>query len=99
MLEQAIDELDAQLPALTQFILPSGGLPSAHLHQARAVCRRAERNVVPLVEQEDLDRVVQQYLNRLSDFLFVAARTAAKQHGAPEVIWQKAAAPPTEPSA
>lgn len=89
-LEQWIDELDAQLPPLTTFILPSGGFSSSHLHLARVVCRRAERAVLPLVQAGTVDEEVGKYLNRLSDFLFVAARTAAYRENREEVEWRKA---------
>jgi len=80
-LENLIDELDAQLPQLTTFILPGGGKCSAHLHMARTICRRAERMALPLADCEDLDRNVCRYLNRLSDLLFQLARSAQQQEG------------------
>jgi cob(I)alamin adenosyltransferase len=89
-LEEWIDELDAQLPPLTTFIIPSGGFSSTHLHLARVVCRRAERAVIPLVESEVVDLEVGRYLNRLSDYLFTAARTAAHREDQVEIEWRKA---------
>jgi cob(I)alamin adenosyltransferase len=89
-LEEWIDHLDSQLPPLTTFIVPSGGLSSTHLHLARVICRRAERAVVPLVDEEEVDSEVGRYLNRLSDYLFCAARTAAFREGHEEIEWRKA---------
>ena len=89
IVESWIDELDAQLPQLKNFILPSGGLCSSHLHVARAVCRRAERSVVPLVNDGEVESSVQQYLNRLSDYFFTAARFAASHDGESETTYRK----------
>ena len=86
-MEKQIDELTADLPPLRQFILPSGGRASSTLQIARSVCRRAERAVVPLVERGDLEPVVMKYLNRLSDFLFVAARYSAQHIGKNETLY------------
>ncbi|MBO7742794.1 cob(I)yrinic acid a,c-diamide adenosyltransferase [Paenibacillus sp. MWE-103] len=83
-LETYIDGMEAELPPLTNFILP-GGLPcGASLHAARTVVRRAERLAVEVWREEDLNPVVLKYLNRLSDLLFVAARFANRRQGAPE---------------
>lgn len=87
-LEKWIDEMDASLPPLRCFILPSGGLTAAHLHVARAVCRRAERHIVPLASSGDVGPVVLRYINRLSDFLFVAARYSAYTESKEETKWQ-----------
>ena len=76
-LERWIDALDARLPKLTSFLLVSGGKASVFLHQARVVCRRAERRCVPLVRAGAVPDVVRVYLNRLSDYMFTAARFAA----------------------
>ncbi|KAJ1395390.1 Adenosylcobalamin biosynthesis, ATP:cob(I)alamin adenosyltransferase-like protein, partial [Ochromonadaceae sp. CCMP2298] len=88
-LEKVIDELDAQLPPLTNFVIPSGGLSSLHLNLARTVCRRAERSAVPLVELGLVDAEVGRYLNRLSDLLFAAGRVAVMREKQEEIIWVK----------
>jgi len=90
-LEKQIDHLEALLPPLKQFILPSGNSAGTTLHLARAVCRRAERRVVTLqeIDTEVVSTTILVYLNRLSDLLFVLARFANQQAGEPEVPWQK----------
>jgi cob(I)alamin adenosyltransferase len=92
-LEKWIDAMDDTMPPLKNFILPGGGLAAAHLHVCRCVCRRAERKVVALVDEGHVHESVAIYLNRLSDFAFVAARFAAFRAGQPEVVYKKAAAP------
>jgi cob(I)alamin adenosyltransferase len=85
-LEQTIDGLEAELPALRRFILPGGTLAGALLHQARTVCRRAERRVIALGAGE-VEPILIVYLNRLSDLLFVMARSVNHRAGVPEVEW------------
>jgi cob(I)alamin adenosyltransferase len=86
-LENAIDEMTAQLPELKHFILPGGSAAAAQLHVARTVCRRAERLIVGLQTQEPIGDHVLNYLNRLSDFLFTLARWENMQAGIPEDKW------------
>ncbi len=88
-LEQAIDAMEAELQPLTTFIVPGGSAPAAHFHIARAVCRRTERLVVALGEASGEMRTTIAYLNRLSDFLFVAARLANRHHGVADTPWSK----------
>ncbi|HVY89651.1 MAG TPA: cob(I)yrinic acid a,c-diamide adenosyltransferase [Hyphomonadaceae bacterium] len=87
-LEQEIDAMNAAIPPLNSFILPGGSALSAHLHVARTVCRRAERLIAELstVKGEVVSPEACAYANRLSDFLFVAARRANK-NGADDVLW------------
>jgi cob(I)alamin adenosyltransferase len=87
LLETSMDQMDAHLPELKNFILP-GGYPTVSLcHVCRTVCRRAERLVVALHTQDNLDTRVLQYLNRLSDYFFILARYIAHAAGAAEILW------------
>jgi cob(I)alamin adenosyltransferase len=86
-LERQMDAWDAKLPPLRHFVLPGGTLLAAALHHARAVCRGAERRVVALHRREAVSPLVLAYLNRLADFLFVAARAANHSQGVAEPIW------------
>ncbi len=88
-LERLMDTCQKDLPPLREFILPGGGFISSLLHQARSVCRRAERVVVRLSREEAVDPRLIKFLNRLSDALFVLARYAAKAHGEPELYWRR----------
>ena len=85
-LERWIDTLEAELPPLRRFILAGGSRSGASLHVARTISRRAERSVVGL-GVDHIDRTILVYLNRLSDLLFVMARTATHRAGAPELEW------------
>jgi len=89
-LEAEIDELNDGLPVLTSFVLPGGGPVGATLHQARTVCRRAERVVTVLAREEAVGDHVLAYLNRLSDLLFVLSRWAARFRREPETLWDAA---------
>lgn len=88
-LEKLIDRLNQELHPLEDFILPGGVQTAALLHQARTVCRRAERHVVTLARQEKIGQNVLKYLNRLSDALFVLARHENHKAGLEDVYWQK----------
>lgn len=87
-LETAMDQMNETLPPLKNFILPGGHPTVSHAHIARCVCRRAERQVVALAQNEPVEMIVVQYLNRLSDYLFVLARKLAADLGAAEVVWK-----------
>ena len=88
-LEAWIDELDEELPELDAFVLPGGSVTGAQLHASRTVCRRAERAVVRIAEEDEaLLEVVLPYLNRLSDLLFTLARSANRRAGVPETEWE-----------
>ena len=86
-LEQRLDEFNADLPALKDFILPGGGEAAARCHVARTVVRRAEREAVALSRLEAVRPEAVRYLNRLSDLLFVLARVLARDSGHGEVVW------------
>lgn len=87
-LEAEIDEMTASLKPMDRFIMPGGTTTGAWLHLARATCRRAERSAVELARAEPLPEGVIVYLNRLSDYLFTAARWINAQSGCPETPWQ-----------
>lgn len=87
-LEKQLDDYNAVLPALREFILPGGTRAASLCHVARAVCRRAERRVVELYRAETDIPPHLQYLNRLSDFLFVLCRILNRQQGVEDVMWQ-----------
>ena len=87
-LEQLCDELNAELPMLKSFVLPGGTPAAARLHIARTTCRRAERDALTAQEETGINPLVLAYLNRLSDFLFIAARWANKEAGADEPLWR-----------
>lgn len=93
-LERTIDECQADLQPLKSFILPGGGMISAFLHQARTVCRRAERDVLRLMKHEPVGASALAYVNRLSDLLFVLARWMSHHLGEPEYLWEKGLALP-----
>jgi len=88
-LEAAIDLFNGELAPLKEFILPGGTRAAALTHHARTVCRRAERAVVALAHNETVSEPAHQYLNRLSDLLFVLARWLNKHAGRSDVLWQK----------
>ena len=87
-LESAIDAMERELAPLTNFILPGGSPGAAQLHVARTVCRRAERCVVSLGDESPATMSTIAYLNRLSDYLFVAARFANRRAGVTDVHWK-----------
>ena len=88
-LEKLIDRCQKDLQPLKEFILPGGGKISGFLHQARTICRRAERLCVRLSREEPVDTIIVKYVNRLSDTLFVLARWVAKTQGEPEFLWER----------
>ncbi|HUP28682.1 MAG TPA: cob(I)yrinic acid a,c-diamide adenosyltransferase [Usitatibacter sp.] len=87
-LDAAIASLNADLPPLREFVLPGGERAAALCHLARTVCRRAERTLVALSRSEAVAPTSLQYLNRLSDLLFVAARVVNRAAGRPETLWK-----------
>ena len=88
-LEKMIDRCQKSLEPLKEFILPGGGKVSGFLHQARTICRRAERLCVALSKIEPVDPTIIKFVNRLSDALFVLARWVAKTQGEPEFLWER----------
>ena len=92
-LERELDRYNAPLPALKEFILPGGSRAASQAHVARTVCRRAERSLVRLQREGTLSATGLRYLNRLSDLLFVLARTLNQAAGAPDVLWERTSPP------
>jgi len=88
-LERVLEELNADLPPLKEFVLPGGGSAASACHFARAVCRRAERRCWTLANQEPVGAHALHYLNRLGDLLFVMARVLARRQGGGEVLWRR----------
>ena len=88
-LESELEALNARLPALKDFVLPGGTRAAAAAHLARTVCRRAERSLVALSRTETVPPLLTQYLNRLSDLLFVAARALNRYAGRDDVMWEQ----------
>ena len=88
-LEGELESLNAALPALKDFVLPGGSRAAAGAHVARTVCRRAERSLVALSRSEPVPPLLLQYLNRLSDLLFVAARALNRHAGRGDVLWEQ----------
>eukprot|EP01103_Thecamoeba_quadrilineata_P015423 TRINITY_DN4873_c0_g1_i4.p1 TRINITY_DN4873_c0_g1~~TRINITY_DN4873_c0_g1_i4.p1 ORF type:complete len:128 (-),score=17.01 TRINITY_DN4873_c0_g1_i4:85-468(-) len=95
-LEGWIDLLDSELPPLKNFILPGGGQSNATLHLCRSICRRAERHIIPLQRDNTVSDNVPIFINRLSDFFFVAARYAAHKENATETIYQRVPVVPSK---
>lgn len=88
-METWIDEMDSQLPVLHNFIIPGGCKASAKANMARTVCRRAERRVLQLAAEEEINKLVMAYINRLSDYLFVIGRYLNKFADFEEITWQQ----------
>ena len=86
-LEQLIDDFNSDLPALKEFVLPGGSISASICHIARTVCRRSERTLVALARRESFNAETLRYINRLSDLLFVLARTLNLRDGNTEVLW------------
>lgn len=86
-LEQALDGFNAGLPPLKDFILPGGSEAAARCHLARTIARRAERRVITLAREQEVNEASIRYLNRLSDLLFVISRVLARGQGGTEVLW------------
>ena len=88
-IESNLDKLNDRLEPLENFILPGGSRLIANCHMARSICRRSERNLIALAKDEEINNNAMKFLNRLSDYLFVLARTCARLTEVDEVLWQK----------
>lgn len=87
-IEDWIDEMDALLPVMKSFVLPGGHTTVSHCHVARCVCRRAERVIVLLKENDEVEEIIYKYINRLSDYLFVLSRKLSLDLNAIEHPWK-----------
>jgi len=96
-LDQQIEHFNAALPPLKEFVLPGGGTAASACHVARAICRRAERRCWALAHSESVGAASLQYLNRLSDLLFVLARVLARAHTGGEPLWRRKRGAPSAP--
>lgn len=88
LLEKEMDKMDTELPPLRAFVLPGGHQSVSYAHLGRTVCRRAERLVIRLAEEEEVNPMVVKYLNRLSDYLFVLSRKMTQELGSEEITWK-----------
>ena len=88
LLENEMDAMDKTLPELKSFVLPGGNIVASHCHVARCICRRAERLVVHLATETEVNPIVPKYLNRLSDYLFMLSRKVVIDSGAAEITWR-----------
>jgi cob(I)alamin adenosyltransferase len=95
-LEEQLEQFNAGLPPLKEFVLPGGGTAAAACHVARAVCRRAERRCWALAHAENVDSSSLRYLNRLSDLLFILARVFARAQSGQEPLWRRKRNTPTD---
>jgi cob(I)alamin adenosyltransferase len=98
-LEKEMDGMQKSLEALNSFVLPGGTLANAALHQCRAVCRRAEREIIRLSREEAIDTRLIKYINRLSDFFFVMSRYASRKAGVKEYLWEYGLSVSAKPAA
>lgn len=89
LLEKEMDQMNSSLPELRNFILPGGCQASSFCHVARTVCRRAERRIVELAENKEVDPLLIKFINRLSDYLFVLSRKISLDLNAPEILWSQ----------
>jgi cob(I)alamin adenosyltransferase len=88
VLEKAMDEYNEEIPPLRSFVLPGGHILVSQTHVARTVCRRAERQVIKLSHEEEVEPIIIKYLNRLSDYLFVLSRKITQEQKTEEVAWR-----------
>jgi cob(I)alamin adenosyltransferase len=88
LFEKEIDEMDKVVPPMKSFVLPGGHSTVSHIHIARCICRRAERCTIHLAENNPVEEIIIQYLNRLSDYLFMLSRKISHDLGAEEIPWK-----------